>query len=65
MKSFQEFLSEDKKASKESVNYQDNPKGNEKCSNCTMWRPPNACTSVKGKICPDGWCKLHKYKSEK
>jgi hypothetical protein len=65
MKSFQEFLSEDKKASKESVNYQDNPKGNEKCSNCTMWRPPNACTSVKGKICPDGWCKLHMYKSEK
>ena len=60
MKSFQEFLSEDK-SSKAEVNYQDEPKGNEKCSNCNMWRPPNGCTAVKGKICPDGWCKIHKY----
>jgi hypothetical protein len=64
MKSFQDFLSEEAKASKESVDYQDNPKGKAKCSNCTMWVEPNACTAVKGKICPDGWCKLHKYEKK-
>ena len=61
MKSFQEFLSEEEKASKATADYQNEPKGNEKCSNCNMWRPPNGCTAVKGKIAPDGWCKWHQY----
>ena len=61
MKSFQEFLSEEEKASKATAGYQNEPKGNEKCSNCNMWRPPNGCTAVKGKIAPDGWCKWHQY----
>ena len=61
MKSFQEFLLEEEKASKTTAKYQDEPHGNEKCSNCNMWRPPNGCTAVKGKISPDGWCKWHQY----
>ena len=61
MKSFQEFLSEEEKASKVTAGYRNKPKGNEKCSNCNMWRPPNGCTAVKGKIAPDGWCKWRQY----
>ncbi len=61
MKTFKEFLSEEEKSAKSTAGYINEPKGNEKCSNCTMWVEPNACTAVKGKICPDGWCKIHKY----
>ena len=60
MKSFKEFLSEEK-SSKEEVNYQNEPKGKAKCSNCSMFRPPSSCTAVSGKIYPNGWCKLHEY----
>ena len=52
-----DFLNEENKASKKEAKYQDYPKGDEKCGNCSMWRPPNGCTSVKGKISPKGWCK--------
>ncbi len=61
MKSFQEFLFEEEKASKATAHYQNKPKGNEKCSNCNMFRPPHGCTAVKGKISLDGWCKYHQY----
>ena len=54
MKTFMEFLlEEEEKSSKRTAKYQNEPKGSEKCSNCNMWREPNACTSVKGKISPD------------
>lgn len=59
MKTFQEFLFEEEKASKAVAKYQNEPKGSEKCSNCNMWIEPNGCTSVKGKISPDGWCKWY------
>ena len=39
MKSFQQFT--EGKDSKLEAKYQDKPKGNQKCSECTMWRPPN------------------------
>lgn len=26
------------------------------CRTCTMFRPPQSCTSVEGKISPDGYC---------
>lgn len=54
---FQEFLKEEEKASKKTAKYQDEPKGKEKCSNCSMWVSPNKCTSVRGVISPNGWCK--------
>ena len=32
----------------------------QRCINCTMWRSPNRCSAVLGKISPDGWCKWWK-----
>ena len=61
MKSFKEFISEEEKFSKITAKYQNEPKGNEKCSNCNMWRPPSACTAVSGKISSNGWCEWHQY----
>lgn len=49
-------VSEEKKASKEEVNYQNKPKNGQRCSSCTMWKAPNKCTAVAGMISPNGWC---------
>jgi hypothetical protein len=38
------------------VMYQDHPKGNQKCSLCAHFLPPNACQIVAGDISPNGWC---------
>lgn len=56
---FRQHLEESKKASKEEAGYQDSPKSNEKCINCTMWRDPNKCSAVAGDISPNGWCKWY------
>jgi hypothetical protein len=45
------------KASSE-IAYQWTPKGNEQCSRCKMFRPPDECTAVAGDISPQGWCKI-------
>lgn len=47
------------KGSKDEAGYQDSPKNNQKCINCTMWRDPNKCTAVAGDISPNGWCKWY------
>lgn len=44
--------------SKESVDYQDKPNGDERCDNCQLWQAPNACKAVEGEIAPEAWCKL-------
>lgn len=54
---FKEFLNEEEKSSKKVAKYQNQPNDEEKCSGCSMWRPPNACSSVKGVISENGWCK--------
>jgi hypothetical protein len=41
-----------------SVEYQDSPKGDQECSNCSLFQEPNACTLVDGEISPKGWCKF-------
>ncbi|HEX5328034.1 MAG TPA: hypothetical protein VFW75_15305 [Acetobacteraceae bacterium] len=38
------------------VMYQDHPKGDQKCSICAHFLPPNACQVVAGTISPNGWC---------
>jgi hypothetical protein len=63
MKSFQQFT--EGKDSKLEANYQDKPKGNQICSECTMWRPPNACSAVLGSISPNGWCDYFKQTKRK
>ena len=40
------------------VEYQDTPKGDQECSNCSLFQEPSACTLVDGEISPKGWCKF-------
>ena len=47
------------KASQKSVNYQDTPKGDARCDNCTLFEAPNSCKTVEGSISPDGWCMVY------
>lgn len=49
------------KSSKKEANYR---KGNvsRHCSMCTMWKPPAACTAVKGTIKPGDLCDYYKKK---
>ncbi|WP_323846826.1 high-potential iron-sulfur protein [Microbulbifer magnicolonia] len=46
------------KAAKEAVQYQDTPKNGQKCADCVLFEPPEACKVVEGKISPEGWCSL-------
>ena len=40
------------------VEYQDTPKGDQECSNCSLFQEPNSCTLVDGEISPKGRCKF-------
>ena len=51
------------KASKKELEYQNKPKGDQKCDNCMHFISPNACMVVEGDISPEGWCKLWHKKS--
>jgi hypothetical protein len=46
------------KMSQKSVAYQDSPKDDQQCSNCSLFQPPNACTLIDGEVSPAGWCKF-------
>ena len=46
------------KMSQKSVDYQDTPKNDQECSNCSLFQEPNSCTIVDGDISPKGWCKF-------
>jgi hypothetical protein len=46
------------KMSQKSVDYQDTPKNDQECSNCSLFQEPNACTLIDGEISPKGWCKF-------
>jgi hypothetical protein len=52
-----EILTEGK-MTKNQVKYQAEPKNNQRCINCTMWRDPDACSAVSGKISAQGWCNI-------
>jgi hypothetical protein len=41
-----------------SVQYQDTPKGDRQCSNCSLFVAPSSCKNVAGVISPNGWCML-------
>ncbi|MGA7951185.1 MAG: high-potential iron-sulfur protein [Thiobacillaceae bacterium] len=48
-----------KKVSQASVQYQSQPKGEQKCGGCQHFiAGSNTCELVDGQISPDGWCKL-------
>jgi anaerobic selenocysteine-containing dehydrogenase len=50
------------KASKQAMQYQDQPKGDQTCDTCAQWIPgptpdaPGECKVVEGPINPKGWC---------
>jgi hypothetical protein len=46
------------KMAQKAVEYQDTPKGDQDCSNCSLFQEPNSCTLVDGEISPKGWCKF-------
>ena len=50
------------KMSQAAAGYQGSPKGSQRCDNCSLFQPPNACKTVAGTISPSGWCKLYVQK---
>ena len=46
------------KISRAVANYQNTPKGDQRCDRCINFQPPNACKFVQGDIRPSGWCQL-------
>jgi len=52
------------KVSQASVQYQTQPKGEQKCSGCLHFvAESNTCNLVEGQISPDGWCTLWTQKT--
>ena len=52
------------KLSKPEAEYQDTPKNDQQCSECTKFQPPKGCSVVSGDISPKGWCKLYEAPPE-
>jgi hypothetical protein len=52
------------KLSKPEAEYQDTPKNDKQCSECTRFQPPKGCSVVDGDISPKGWCKLYEAPPE-
>ena len=46
------------KVAQKLVQYQQTPKGDQKCSTCLHFVAPDSCKLVEGKINPEGWCAL-------
>ena len=51
------------KVSKQTAQYQDRPKGQEHCANCSFFQAPSSCSNVQGPINPSGWCSLFRAKT--
>lgn len=51
-------LAQTGKMTKAQAQYQDQPKGDQKCGNCMHFIAPNACMVVEGNIAANAWCKL-------
>jgi hypothetical protein len=45
------------KMAPKAADYQDTPKGDAQCSNCSLFQPPKACQLIDGDIRASGWCK--------
>jgi hypothetical protein len=46
------------KVSKAQAKYQDQPKGDQMCGNCTNFIAPKGCKLVEGDVSAKGWCTL-------
>lgn len=47
------------KLAKKDVDYQEQPKGNQRCENCFNFEAPSGCKVVDGPVIPQGWCKAY------
>jgi hypothetical protein len=56
-------VSAQQKVPKDSVEYQEQPKDDEKCSECRFFVGPDGCEVVEGTISPDAWCNLFQPKA--
>jgi hypothetical protein len=48
------------KMAQKAAGYQDTPKGDQTCANCSLFKAPAACILVDGTISPNGWCRFYK-----
>ena len=48
----------EQKVSHAEAQYQDQPKGQQRCEICLNFRPPDACQFVESPIGPKGWCQF-------
>jgi hypothetical protein len=51
------------KMSQKDAGYQEAPKGDQSCSNCSLFSPPASCSLIDGTINPQGWCRYHQNKT--
>ena len=51
------------KMSKQAAQYQDSPKGDQKCAECRFFIEGGSCQVVEGEISPNGWCTLFQPKA--
>ncbi|MFZ1966944.1 MAG: high-potential iron-sulfur protein [Bradyrhizobium sp.] len=50
------------KVQQKAVKYQDTPKGEQACENCSLFEAPSSCKTVNGTISPQGWCMVYAKK---
>jgi hypothetical protein len=50
------------KVPQKTVKYQDTPKGDQTCENCSLFEAPSSCKTVDGTISPQGWCMVYAKK---
>ena len=50
------------KVQQKAVKYQDTPKGEQACENCSLFEAPSSCKTVDGTISPQGWCMVYAKK---
>ncbi len=50
------------KVPQKTVKYQDTPKGDQACENCSLFEAPSSCKTVDGTISPQGWCMVYAKK---
>lgn len=50
------------KVAKQTVSYQQTPKGPARCATCSFFQAPSGCNYVEGTINPSGWCMLYQPK---
>jgi hypothetical protein len=50
------------KVAQKAVKYQDTPKGDQACENCSLFEAPSSCKTVDGAVSPKGWCMVYAKK---